>query len=165
MDISKLSRGDQIIGVSGIALFIFSFFKWLGYSFKSSAVPTGFNASYGAWSFTLCWLAVIIGIALVAYVALKAAGVKLPDLGGVTWAQVVLGLAAVALLFVLIKLVAGPSSHGVDLGAAGISKSRKIGIFLGLIASAGLTAGAFLNFQAEKGGGGAMPPPPRPPSA
>jgi hypothetical protein len=164
MDLSKLSRGDQIIGVSGIALFIFSLFKWLGYSYKGSAVPGGLGGvSQSAWSFTLLWIAVVIGIALAVYVVLKAVGTKLPDLGSVTWAQVVLGLAALAFVFVLIKLVAGPSSHGVDLGAAGIGKSRKIGIFLGLIASAGLVAGAFLNFQEEKAGGGATPP--RPPSA
>jgi hypothetical protein len=161
MDLSKLSKGDQIIGVSGIALFVFSFFKWLGYSYKGSSIPgaLGASASASAWTFTLCWFAVILGLALVAVVALKAAGKALPDLGGVTWAQVVLGVAALALVLVVIKIVAGPSSHGVDLGAIGISKSRKIGIFLGLIATAGLTAGAWLNFQAEKSGGGRAAPP------
>lgn len=161
MDLSKLSKGDQIIGVSGIALFVFSFFKWLGYSFKGSNVPGAFgSASAGAWSFTLCWFAVILGLALVAVVAMKAAGKALPDLGGVTWAQVVLGVAALALLLVLIKIIAGPSSHGVDLGALGVGKQRKIGIFLGLLATIGLVAGAWLNFQGDKSTGGTAPKPP-----
>ncbi len=32
MDLSKLTRGDQVIGVSAIVLFIFSFFNWLGFT-------------------------------------------------------------------------------------------------------------------------------------
>jgi hypothetical protein len=156
MDISKLSRGDQIIGISGIVLFIVSFFSWLGVKFGN------LEGTKSGWGTTLTLFAILIGIALTVLVALKAGGVELPKLGGVTWAQVMLGAAALAFVFVLIKLIAGIG--GVP-DIAGYDKTRKIGIFLGLIATAGLVGGAFLNFQAEKGGGGAMPPPPRPPSA
>jgi hypothetical protein len=158
MDLNKLSLGDKIIGVSGILLFVFSLFKWLGRDYG----PLHYSAS--AWSFTLCWLAVVLGIACVAYVVLKAMGIALPDLGAVTWSQVILGVATVAFLFILIKLITGPSmpSYGIDG-----SKSRKIGIFLGLISSAGLVAGAYLNAKeagelpgplAGKKGGGTTPP-------
>jgi uncharacterized membrane protein len=163
MDMSKLTNGDKIIGVSGVLLFIFSFFKWFGYDIGPLSV------SQSAWSFFLCWISVLLGVVLVAYVAMKAGGVKLPDLGAVTWSQIVLGVASLIFLLILIKLIAGPSAHGVDLGSVGISKSRKIGVFLGLIASAGLVAGAFLNAK-ESGelpgalggskGGGATPPSP-----
>jgi hypothetical protein len=159
MDLNKLTTGDKVIGISGIALFIFSFFSWLGVKAGSGAVEV--EGTKSAWGLTLTLFAVLIGIALVVVVALKAADVKLPDLGGVTWAQVMLGAAGLVLLFVVIKLITGIS--GVpDL--PGIEKTRKIGIFLGLIASAGLVAGAWLNFQADAGGvargPGAPPPPP-----
>jgi hypothetical protein len=162
MDLSKLTNGDKIIGVSGVLLFIFSFFKWLGYDVGPISV------SQSAWSFFLCWFSVLLGVALVAYVGMKAGGVKMPDLGSVSWDQIVLGVASLIFLLILIKLIAGPSAHGVDLGSVGISKSRKIGIFLGLIASAGLVAGAFLNAKeagslpGAMGGnkGGATPPAP-----
>src|SRR5690348_13373048 len=112
MDMSKLTNGDKIIGISGVLLFIFSFFKWLGYSFGPITV------SQNAWSFTLCWISVILGVALVAYVAMKAGGVKFPDLGGsVTWDHIVLGVAGLIFLLILIKLIAGPSAHGVDLSS------------------------------------------------
>jgi hypothetical protein len=163
MDLNRLTLGDKVIGGSGVLLFIFSFFKWLGYSYSSLSV------SQSAWSFTLCWLAVIIGILLVGYVVLKAMDVKLPALGGVTWNQVVLALAAIAFLFIVIKLIAGPSAHGVNLSSIGVSKSRKVGIFLGAIASAGMVVGAYLNASAagelpgnlgRKQGGTTPPPPP-----
>ena len=162
MDLSKLSLGDKIIAVSGILLLIFSFFPWLGFSYGP------FSASGSAWKFTLCWLAVVLGVLCVVYVVLKMQGVKLPELGSVTWGQVVLGVAIVAFVFILIKVIAGPGTGGVNLSGSGVSKERKIGIFLGLISSAGIVAGAFLNVReagelpGSLGGkkeGGATPPP------
>jgi hypothetical protein len=165
MDINRLTLGDKVIGVSGILLFIFSFFKWLWVKVSLKGI-TEAEASKGAWSFTLTLLAVLIGIALVAYVAMKAGGVKLPQLGSVTWGQIVLGLALVSFLFILIKVIAGPS---IDTGGfSGVDKTRKIGIYLGLIASAGMVVGAYLNAKeagelpGALGGsrGGATPPAP-----
>jgi uncharacterized membrane protein YhdT len=163
MDMTKLTTGDKIIGVSGVLLFVFSFFKWLGVKVDLRGVVT-VSDSKSAWSFTLTLIAVLIGIVLVAYVAAKASGVALPSMGSVTWGQVVLGLAVLAFVFILIKLIAGPS---IDTGGiSGVDKTRKIGIFLGLIASAGMVFGAFLNAKeagelpGSMGGnkGGATPP-------
>lgn len=161
MDINKLTTGDKIIGVSGVLLFIFSFFKWLGVKVDLRGVVT-VSESKSAWSFTLTLIAVLIGIVLVAYVAAKAAGVEMPKLGNVTWGQIVLVLAAIAFLFILIKIITGPSGDIPD----GVDKTRKIGIFLGLIASGGMVAGAYLNAKeagelpGSLGGsqGGATPP-------
>jgi hypothetical protein len=169
VDINKLNTGEKVIGISGILLLIFSFFPWLGFS----AGP--FSASKSAWTFTLCWLAVVLGVLMAGYVIAKAAGVDMPDLGNVRWAHILLGVAIVAFVFILIKIIVGPSTGGVDISGTGVSKDRKIGIFLGLIASAGLVAGAYLNAK-ETGdlpgalggasGGSAPPPaPPGPPSA
>jgi uncharacterized membrane protein YhdT len=160
MDLNKLTRGDQVIGISGIVLFIFSFFNWLGATVSVGArgIP-GFSASGAdnAWGFTLTLLAVLIGIVLVAYVVLKAVGVEIPDqFGPVTLSQVLLGLAGIAFLFVLIKVIAGPNLPSVPAGIS-VSKDRKFGIFVGLIATAGLVAGAFLNFQESQSGAGSPP--------
>jgi uncharacterized membrane protein len=120
----------------------------------------------------LCWLAVVLGVLMAAYVIAKAAGVDVPDLGNLRWAHVLLGVAIVVFLFILIKLIVGPSTGGVDISGTGVSKDRKIGIFLGLLASIGLVAGAYLNAK-ETGdlpgslgrgtAGGSTPPPPGPP--
>ena len=168
MDLNKLTTGDKIIGISGILLFIFSFFPWLGAKVELRGA-TVLNPSDNAWHFTLTLLATLIGVLLVAYVAARAGGVEFPKLGSVTWGQVVLVLAAVAFLFILIKIITGPSGVTTGSFAGGsISKTRKIGIFLGLIASGGMVAGAYLNVKeagelpGSLGGstGGATPPAP-----
>jgi hypothetical protein len=165
LDINKLNTGEKVIGVSGVLLLIFSFFPWLGFSYG------GFSASKSAWTFTLCWLAVILGVLMAGYVIAKAAGVDLPELGSLRWAHVLLGVAIVAFVFILIKVIVGPSTGGVDISGTGVSKDRKIGIFLGLLASIGLVAGAYLNAKetgdlpGSLGGGasgGSAPPPPPP---
>ncbi|MFI5047915.1 MAG: hypothetical protein ACHQIG_12690 [Acidimicrobiia bacterium] len=141
MDLSKLSTGDKVIGVSGILLLIFSFFPWLGFSVGS------FSASKSAWSFTLLWFAVIIGVALVVLVVLKATGTELPKVGNITWNQIMSVAAIVVFGFILIKLIAGPGTGGVSLAGTGVSKDRKIGVFLGLAASIGLVVGSVMNLR------------------
>jgi hypothetical protein len=154
MDLSKLSRGEQVIGASGIALFIFSFFKWLG--IKVDGAGALGEGSKSGWGFTLTLLAILIGIAMAAVVLLKLFGaVELPTkLGNFSWGQVFLVAGVVAFVFVLIKLILGVGGDLPD----GFDKTRKIGIFLGTIASAGLAAGGYLKFQEDKAGGGSTPP-------
>jgi hypothetical protein len=163
VDINRLNTGEKVIGISGILLLIFSFFPWLGFSYA------GFSASKSAWTFTLCWIAVVLGVAMAGLVIAKAAGVDLPELGTLKWAHILLGVAVLVALLILIKLIVGPSTGGADLSGTGVSKDRKIGIFLGFLASIGLVAGAYLNAK-ETGdlpgtlgrgtAGGSTPPPP-----
>jgi hypothetical protein len=150
MDLNKLSRGDTVIGISGIVLFIFSFFNWLGFNYNGAVATVGrINVQSGnAWSYTLTLLAVLLGLVMLAYVVMKALSVEIPDkFGNVTLAQILVGIAAVAFLFVLIKVIAGPNVPGGFALPSTYSKSRKFGIFVGLAATIGLVAGAFLNLQ------------------
>ena len=168
MDINKLNTGEKVIGVSGILLLVFSFFPWLGFSYA------GFSASKSAWTFTLCWIAVVLGVVMAGLVIAKAAGVDVPALGNLKWAHIFLGVTTLVFVLILIKLIVGPSTGGVDISGSGVSKDRKIGIFLGLIASAGLVVGSYLNAK-ETGdlpgaiggpkGDPAPPAPPAPPPA
>jgi FtsH-binding integral membrane protein len=161
VDINKLNTGEKVMGISGIALLIFSFFPWLGYSYAN------ISASYSAWHFTLGWIAVVLGVVLAGLVIAKAAGADIPALGNLKWAHVFLAVTALVFVLIVIKVIAGPGTGGVSV--PGLSKDRKIGIFLGIIASAGLMVGAYLNAK-ETGdlpgalggakGGSAPPPPP-----
>ena len=94
MDLDRLSTGDKVIGISGILLFIFSFFKWLGVKVTGHGATSSLvsaSASKNAWGFTLTLLAVLLGLAMVVVVVIKAMGTELPALSGVTWNQVLLG--------------------------------------------------------------------------
>jgi hypothetical protein len=155
MDLNKLTTGDRVIAISGIVLFVFSFFDWLGA--KAQVGPVEVQSADSAWGFTLTLIAVLLGIAMVVIVALKAFGVELPDLGGVSWGQVLLVMGAIAFVFVLIKLIAGPNLPDTA-GLADVSKTRKFGIFVGLIATAGLAVGGYLRMQEDKAGSAASPP-------
>jgi multisubunit Na+/H+ antiporter MnhF subunit len=156
MDLNKLTTADRVIAISGIVLFVFSFFDWLGFKSKIGDISDGKNA----WGFTLTLIAVLIGIAMVVIVALKATDVKLPDLGGTSWGLVLLIMGAVAFAFVLIKLIAGPNVP--DFAESAVDGTRKFGIFIGLIATAGLAVGGYLEFQADKAGSGSPPSAPPP---
>jgi multisubunit Na+/H+ antiporter MnhF subunit len=160
MDLNKLTMGDRVIAISGIVLFVFSFFDWLGVKAEAGAFSAEANGN--AWDFTLCWLATLIGIAMVVLVVLKAFDVKLPDLGGTSWGLILLVMGVVAFAFVLIKLIAGPNIPDV-LGDA-VEKTRKFGIFVGLVATAGLAVGGYLRFQEDKTGRPAAPPTAPPPA-
>jgi hypothetical protein len=147
IDLNKLSTGDRVIGVSGILLFVFSFFNWFGVEVE------GFGSdAKSAWGFTLPLIATLLGIVMVALIVLKLLDTKLPELGGITWGQVMLGLGVFVFAIVLIKVIIGID---VDDSFVNVEETREIGAFLGLIASAGLAAGGFLKFQEEKAGSSA----------
>lgn len=138
MDLSKLNTGEKLVAGGGIALLIFSFFPWLGFSFA------GFSESRSAWSFTILWIAVLLGVIAAGIAIVKLFDVNKPELGAVTWTQVIFVLTAISLVFIVIKLIVGPGTNGVDISGTGIDKERKIGIFLGLIAAAVQFAGAYM---------------------
>jgi hypothetical protein len=154
VDLKKLTPGEITTAVSGVALLIFSFFHW--YSVDLGPFGTfsrnGWQSPGALWSV----LAILLGIVLAAHVIVeKLSGVDLPDrLGSIGWGVVHLAGGALAFLFLIIKLI----NHSSD---------SAIGLYLGLIAGAGLVAGGYLMAK-EAGelpqqlggrGGGATPPP------
>jgi hypothetical protein len=158
VDINKLSRGEQVIAVSGIVLVIFSFFKWYSVDFGGGEVGgveiPGVSASANGWDRTLGLFAAIIAIVMVAQVlASKLGGMNMPDLGNVTWGQVHLGLGVLSLVFVIICFIDNDETD------------RQFGLFVSLVAAAGLAVGGWLKFQEEKAGAGGGAMPPRPPAA
>ncbi len=151
-DLKKLSTGDMVTGASGVVLLIFSFFKWYGgggsVEFFGEEIDTGFSLNgWEAPSSILSVIAILIGIVLAGWVIAKAAGVSLPTkLGTIPMTLVALGAGLLAFLFVLIKFVSN-------------TDAMKIGIYVGIIATAGLAVGGYLNAKASGdlkslGGGG-----------
>lgn len=156
MDLNKLTQSERVIGISAIALLIFSFLPWYG----------KFSGSRNGWDYFLFGIIpVFLGIIMVAQIAIaRFSETKLPDLP-ITWAQVHLIAGGLAALLVLLKLIIGDKvGGGTILGThiPSISLDRKFGIFLSLIAAIGLVVGAWLKNQESAA---AAPPPAAPPAA
>jgi hypothetical protein len=118
LDFSRLRNGEIVAAASGLALFIFMFFHWFG--------------GVSAWDALQDFSGFLIALAAVSGVSLgvlAAAGqrINLPLQRGV--GTLVVGKLAV--LLILWRILANPG----DL---------KIGIFLGLIAAAGIAIGAWM---------------------
>jgi uncharacterized membrane protein YhaH (DUF805 family) len=182
MEVDKLSTGEKIAGVSAVLLFIFMFFDWFSVSVSNGLF--GAAASGNAWD----WLDVIPIILLIAIVAaVGVAVIRLADAvfePAISMNAVVAVLGAISFLLILYRIVSPP-----DSGFSEVDVSPAFGIFLGLIAAAGIAYGGYRAMQEEGvtfgdvgdrlggGGGGGHGPgghtgpgapggaPPQPPSA
>jgi hypothetical protein len=152
IDISRLRRSDRVIGIGAIALFIFMFFfKWYGYSGNAPSI-TGVNisSSYGlnGWhTFTVNrWIWLITIIAALGAVAISAGVLQLksPVQPGV----LVAGLGALSTLTILYRIIHHPTANA-SFGSFHASVGIKLGIWLGLVASAALTYGGYLAMRDE----------------
>ena len=141
--INKMPLGEKVIVPAALVLLIDSFLPWYKYDFGGvlglgSVSRSGWQSPGAIWSI----LAVLCGVIMAAIIILQRfTTVKLPALPtGVTWARVHVGIAGLAVVCILLKIV-DESSH------------MSFGFFIGIICVAALAAGAGLLFQAEREGG------------
>jgi hypothetical protein len=150
MDLNRLSDGEKITGVSAILLFVFMFFDWFSVDVSGGAGAFSVTASEGgsAWD-ALDNIPIFLVITIVAV------------------------LGAISVLLILYRIIDTPGEGG-SFGNVSVDISPAFGIFLGLIAAAGITFGAYRAMQEEGasfsdfgnlGGGDSPPPPPPPPPA
>lgn len=164
----NLRTGEKVAGASGVALILIMFiFDWF-----SVEAAGGIGPSFGgnAWEVfggidIVLFLAALAGIGL-AVMAASQSNVNMP----VALSAITAGLGALATVLVIYRIISPPDGGLGDL----IDVSRSIGVFLGLIAAAGITYGGWVAMQEEgtsfsdqadrlQGGGGGTPPPPPPP--
>jgi hypothetical protein len=157
LDIKRLTRGEQILGVAALLLFLSSFLAmWASVDFGVD-VP-GFSTDLNAWdayNFFPLKLGLIIALVAVVWVALRAANVNmnLPWPAGL----VALILGGATLLLVLLSLLTGPV----------LNIDRGILLYVGIVLAAAMAYGGYLAWQADQAGpttyGGPAAPPPGPP--
>jgi hypothetical protein len=161
VDINKLSTGDKVIGISAVALLLFSFFPWYG---KSSYSRNGWH--YPLWG--LIPILLVIGI-VVCMGLQRFTDVKLPDLP-FSWEQAYAFAGGIAGVLILLKIILGAkySASGTILGqhfSSSVDLDRQFGIFLAFLAAVGLVVGGYLNMkEAPATGDEAAPSPPAPPT-
>lgn len=162
MDLNRLSMGEKLAGGSAALLLLTSFIPlWAKYEVGEDLAAFGGGSSrFSAWSAAfniLMKLALILVLAVLAYVLARAAGVDLSAVPPIA----LLGAAGLSFLFILIHTVMGPQEFG--LSAGGIEVSRGPLLFLGVLLSAAMAGGAYLASQAtgtRSVGGTASAPPP-----
>ena len=138
MDTSKISFGEMVAGASGLALFIVMFFPWYGIKTEFEGLGDVEGVNGNAWeSFSfidiILFLVIVLAVGMAAARAAGAMPSGLPAPAG----TIVAAAGALAVLLILFRLVSAPDpGDAVDL-------SRKIGIFLGLIAAAGIAFGGY----------------------
>ncbi len=175
MDMSKLTTGDKVIGVSAILLFVFSFLDWFKVSANIDAGELGGDLSQSlsenGWGIGFLWagIPVLLGLAMLAIVLVSRLSPD-TDLPNVAWPQILLGMGVVAALLVVLKLLIGVDEGDLIPGADAIPDeffddfdidvSRQFGIYLSALAAIGLAVGAFLRMrEVEPTAGGPTDPP------
>src|SRR2546422_2695825 len=144
MDLTRLTQGEKIAGVSGIALILIMFiFKWFG--LKAGVGGFSVEGSRNAWG-SYGFIDIVLFITVVAAVGLAVIRASETEVGlPVAASAVVAGLGILSVVLIIISIISPP-----DFGAGGISgidHTRKIGVWLGLIAAAGVAYGGWRAMQ------------------
>ena len=129
------AAGERVTWVAGLVLALSSFMDW----YAGSGV--GVKLAVIGWHVgVLGKLVFFVGLAVLALVAAREFGFELPP--SVPESLVVLGLGALAAIFVLIRVISIPDSV---LPADG----RGIGLWISLVAALGVIAGGLLRAAEE----------------
>lgn len=169
MDVDKLNTGEKVAGVSAVLLFVFMFFDWFGVEVSGTSGFSGtFSGAGGnAWD-ALDFIPIVLVVTIV--VALVNAFLRLSDSDyepPVSMNVVVAVLGGLSALLVLFRIVFPPDFG--TFGGVSVDATVEFGIFLGLIAAAGIAYGGYRGMQeegttfsgtADKLSGPGDPPPP-----
>ncbi|HET9198095.1 MAG TPA: hypothetical protein VFN92_07575 [Solirubrobacterales bacterium] len=141
----RLSTGEKIAGGSAVLLFIFMFFDWFKVEVSSGNGLFSISEGGNAWQ---AFSTIDIILLIVVLVAVGVAVLRLTD--GVfepsfSLNAVVAILGGIAVLLILYRIIDPP----LDTDLPGVDISRSLGIYLGLLAAAGITYGGYRAMQEE----------------
>ena len=141
MDTNRLGRGEMIAAVSAVLLLLVMFiFSWFGIGGDLGAIAAAADVDTGAnaWqSFGFIDIVLFITILVAIGLAVMKANSQSPNLP-VAGSALVAGLGILSLLLLLYRVIDPP--YDAD---------REIGIFLGLLATAGIAYGGWEAMREE----------------
>jgi hypothetical protein len=151
VEASKLSRGEKISAVSAVLLFVFMFFDWFGAKVSgvsgfSGSIEGGGGGGGSAWD-TLDVIPVFLMLAIV--LAVGVAVVRLTDADlelSVSLNAIVAAGGALAVLLILYRMIDPP---GFGIPGVAVDTTLSLGIFLGLLAAAGIAYGGYSAMREE----------------
>jgi len=145
MDADRLSTGEKIAGGSAILLFIFMFFDWFKVDISDDQGLFSVSVGGNAWD-ALDIIPIVLMLAIIA--AIAVAVIRLTDSAfepPVSMNAVVAILGAISVLLILYRIIDPPGAGDVP----GVDVNPALGIFLGLLAAAGITYGGYRAMQEE----------------
>jgi hypothetical protein len=126
MDFSKLSNGAKLALIGGVVLIVDLFLSWYSVDFGIvSATANAFDAGFLAWGGSL------IAVAGAVVLLLKAVGTKDVSAGQFKTEQLAVLLGAIGFVLILLRWLTETTAVS-------------FGLFLGLVAAAVVTYGAFM---------------------
>lgn len=129
------SPGEGLAWLGGLVLALSTFMSW--YTFDADV---GFTVSITGWHTGLLGkLVFFVGLAVLAFLGLRASGVELPP--SVPGGMVIAGFGLLATIFVLVRVISIPD----DFSPAG----RSIGLWISLLAGLILIAAGLLRSAEE----------------
>lgn len=130
------SWGVRLAWVSGLVLTISAFTDWY-----SGTLPNGLTLSVTGWhTGTLGKLVFFVGLVTLILEASREAGLLLP--AAVPDRLVLIALGALAVIFVLVRLISVPDTYFVET-------ARGIGLYISLLAALGLLGAGMLRTAEE----------------
>ena len=130
------SWGERLAWVSGLVLAVSAFTDWY-----TGTLPNGITLSVTGWhTGALGKLVFFVGLVTLILEALREAGIELP--AAAPDRLVLIGLGALATIFVLIRLISVPDIYFV-------STTRGIGLYISLLGALGLLGAGLLRTAEE----------------
>jgi hypothetical protein len=136
---NELTTGAKLVLGAAIVFLIVSFFEWfeVGGDIGEAAEAFGVDNGVSMWN-GVGWIAGLLAIALIVWQAIRLANIELEI--GVTPAMITAALAALTLLFTVIRFIDKPGGDAVD---------RTFWAWLGLALAIVIAIGAWMNMQAS----------------
>ena len=146
MKLDRLNRGEALAMASAVALFVLMFFDWFGYGNGQNGNDLSyfklFLSDSNAWQ-AMSVITFVLELTIV--VAIGAGLLVLFDSGwrpAIPPSAAVTVLGGLSFLLVLYRIVEPPGQG--DISGLPIHAEPMLGIYLGLIAAAGIAAGGYL---------------------
>ena len=148
MDLDRLSAGEKIAGVSAVVLFAFMFLDWFGVKVSGQGGSTTLPGGGSAWD-SLDFIPIVLVVTIV--IALINVAIRLGDSAQdppVPLNTAVAVLGVISCLLILFRII-DPPSFG-EISGLSVDGTLELGIFLSLLAAAGIAIGGYLGMQEER---------------